>query len=237
MKKMFSFAVYVMAAMAMALSLGACKKSNQDSLELNAQFQNDRLTNYELTNNTRDSSPSNNENIILIHNCISKLAQDNTYNDYYDFSTMQNYCFNDTTNSYVYVIQSRYFAHVYLTVLVEMFVIKGMFALCLPSDHSIEYYINNNDPVSVIAYTADFEDFFFSGHVNFTNNTFYLESLNPNLFNGKKPKKEIEGLICNLGIGSAGTIWAIAFGFVPVWGWAVSAVISLGTIVGSYYAC
>jgi len=188
-------------------------------------------------NGGRGSSFDNSGDENVFHACINQLAQDTTYSNYYDFTSISSFRYNDTTNSYVYAMQSVYFPNYYLTVIVDSSSITGMYITGLPTDHSIEYYVNHHESAYISTYTVDEFELIFSGYANFSDNTFCVDYINYSLFDGKRPKKDIVGLICNLGIGSAGIIWSTAFSFVPVWGWAAGAVIGLGTIVGSYYAC
>lgn len=188
-------------------------------------------------NGGRGSSSGNTGNENVIHACINQLALDSTYSNYYDFTSINSFQFNDTTNSYVYAMQSVYFPNFYLTVIVDSSNIFGMYITELPTDYSIEYYVDHHMSAYISTYTVDEVELIFSGYANFSDNTFCVDYINTSLIDGKRPKKDIEGLICNLGLGTTGIIWSTAFSFVPVWGWAVSAVIGIGTIVGSYYAC
>lgn len=227
----------------LATTICACSKEKESSVVQQATGIEEVVSTPEVKlndqqrNAIQDPSTNNTGNENMIHSCIIQLSQDTIYSNYYDFTSINTFCYNDTTNSYVYAMQSVYFPNVYLTVLVDSSSVTGMYVTILPSDYGIEYYVNHHMSAYISTYTVDEAILFFSGYANFSDNTFYVDYINTSLFDDKRPQKGIEGLVCNLGIGTSGIIWSTAFSFVPVWGWAASAVIGLGTIVGSYYAC
>lgn len=241
--KKFRILMGVLALAVVAATIFACSKEKETYIAQQTTGREEVVSKPEIKlddqhrNASRGLSINDLGNENLIHACIIQLSQDPTYSNYYDFTSINTFCYNDTTNSYVYAMQSVCFPNEYLTVFVDSSSIMGMYITLLPTDHGIEYYVNHHMPAYISTYTVDEAELIFSGYANFSDNTFYVDYVNTSLFDGKKPKKDIEGLICNLGLGTAGIIWSSAFNLVPVWGWAVSAVIGLGTIVGSYYAC
>ena len=193
MKKLSLFAIYAMAALAMIIAFGSCKKEiNNHDLAL--QIDNDEIVQNQTDSicnkgNFSRSSIGSSENDELLHsvpNVVTQLAQDPDYGDYYYFDSLYHDCSLDTAGYYVYAARSKYFPNCYLAIAVKNDSILMYYEFEFPTNFNWEYSYNHNETVPIYAYLYDGTPFY-SGTFDVKHGILNVTWVNLTLFDLKGP--------------------------------------------------